>query len=139
MVRRVPHLPAIQMKKKFNPLGGGGLLLPWACLLRWKVAAFGTRNCWWDYLTAQQAGVMKIKAVFEGILAGVVLGILSYFVFVSPATVAAIAIRHKMPDAWFSGLVVWYATFVVIGVSIVIAGVACWMVYKRVLRSTPKS
>jgi hypothetical protein len=81
---------------------------------------------------------MKIKAVFESILAGVVAAILCYSLLISPATVAAIAIRLKMPDAWFSGLIVWYATFVVIGVSIIIALVACRMVYKHVLRTISK-
>jgi hypothetical protein len=82
---------------------------------------------------------MKIKAVFEGILAGVISAILSYWVLYSPATGAAIAIRRKMPEAWFSGMIVWYATFVVIGVSIVLAGVVFRMVYKHVSGSTPRS
>ena len=82
---------------------------------------------------------MKIKAIFEGSLAGVISAILSYSALISPATVAAIAIRRKMPDAWFSGLIVWYATFVVIGVSIVIAGVGYRIVYKHVVGSAPGS
>lgn len=82
---------------------------------------------------------MKIKAIFEGILAGIISAILSYYVLISRATIAAIMIRRKMPDAWFSGLIVWYATFVVIGISIVIAGVACRMVYKHVTGSRPSA
>jgi NhaP-type Na+/H+ or K+/H+ antiporter len=82
---------------------------------------------------------MKVKAIFEGILAGVISAIVSYYALISPATVAAIAMRRKMPDAWFSGLIVWYATFIVIGVSIVIAGVACRMVYKHIAESAPRS
>jgi hypothetical protein len=82
---------------------------------------------------------MKIKAVLERILAGVISAIFSYSALISPATVAAIAIRHKMPDAWFSGLITWYATFVVLGVSLVIAGVACRFVYKQVAGSTPRA
>jgi hypothetical protein len=81
---------------------------------------------------------MKIRAVLEGMLAGVVSAVFCYFVLISPATMAALAIRHKMPDAWFSGLILWYATFAVIGVSMIIAGVAYRMVYKHVLRSTSK-
>jgi hypothetical protein len=67
---------------------------------------------------------MKTKAIFEGILAGVISAVLSYRALISPATLGALAIRRKMPQAWFSGLITWYAAFVVIGVSIVIAGVA---------------
>jgi hypothetical protein len=82
---------------------------------------------------------MKIKAIFEGILAGIISAILSYYLLISRATIAATVIRRKMPNAWFSGLIVWYATFVVIGISIVIAGVACRMVYKRVTGSRPSA
>jgi hypothetical protein len=81
--------------------------------------------------------LIKIKAVFESILAGVVLAIFSYSALISPATLVAIAIRHKMPDAWFSGLIEWYAMFVVLGVSLVVAGVTCRFVYKHVAGSTP--
>jgi hypothetical protein len=43
---------------------------------------------------------MKIKAILEGILVGAISAILSYYALISPATVAAIAMRRKMPDAW---------------------------------------
>jgi NhaP-type Na+/H+ or K+/H+ antiporter len=82
---------------------------------------------------------MKIKAILEGIFVGVISAILSYYALISPATVAAIAMRRKMPDAWFSGLIVWYSTFIVILVSIVVAGVACRVVYKHVAESAPRS
>jgi hypothetical protein len=82
---------------------------------------------------------MKTKAIFEGILAGIILAALSYRVLISPAILTAIAVRRKMPAAWFSGLITWYAAFVVIGISIVIAGVACRTVYKHVAESAPKS
>ena len=82
---------------------------------------------------------MKMKAVVESILVGTISAMLSYRVLISPATIAAIAIRGKIPDAWFSGLITWYAAFFVIGISIVIAGVACRIVYRQVSRSTPRS
>jgi NhaP-type Na+/H+ or K+/H+ antiporter len=78
---------------------------------------------------------MKMKAVLEGILAGLISAVLSYSALISRATLAAIAMRRKMPDAWFSGLIVWYATFIVILFSIVIATVAYRMVYKYVAES----
>ena len=65
-----------------------------------------------------------MKAAVESILVGTISAMLSYRVLISPATIAAIAIRGKMPDAWFSGLIVWYMTFMVISVSTVIAAVA---------------
>jgi hypothetical protein len=74
---------------------------------------------------------MKTKALVEGILAGAVSAIFCYWALISPATLAAIAIRRKMPDAWFSGLITWYAMFAVIVVSIVVAGIACRMIYKH--------
>jgi hypothetical protein len=82
---------------------------------------------------------MKIKTVLEGILAGLLSAILSYSALISRATVTAIAMRRKMPDAWFSGLIVWYATFIVILVSIVIAAVAYRVVYKYAAESGPTS
>jgi hypothetical protein len=82
---------------------------------------------------------MKIKVVLESAVVGIVLAILSYHELRGPAYLAATALRRKMPDAWFSGLIVWYADFAVIAISIVIAGVACRMVYKHVAAgSTPR-
>jgi NhaP-type Na+/H+ or K+/H+ antiporter len=80
---------------------------------------------------------MKPKAAIEGISVGFVSIALSYWALIAPATLAAISIRRKFPDAWFSGLIVWYATFVVIAVSIIIGGVACPVIYKHTARSTP--
>jgi cell division protein FtsX len=82
---------------------------------------------------------MKIKAIFEGILLGAISAILSYYALISPATITALAVRRKIPDAWFSSLITWYAAFIIIGVSIVIGGVSCWVVYKHVAESTPRS
>jgi uncharacterized membrane protein len=82
---------------------------------------------------------MKIKAVLEGILAGLISAVLSYSALISRATVTAIAMRREMPDAWFSGLIVWCATFIVILVSIVIAAVAYRVVYEYAAESAPTS
>jgi hypothetical protein len=81
--------------------------------------------------------MMKTKALVEGILAGAVSAIFCCWALISPATLAAIAIRHKMPDAWFSGGITWYAMFAVIGVSMAVAGVACRLIYKHA--STPRA
>jgi hypothetical protein len=43
-----------------------------------------------------------------------------------------------MPDAWFSGLITWYAAFTVIGISIATAVIAGRKVYKHVMRTTPR-
>ena len=82
---------------------------------------------------------MKIRVQAEIILFGVMVAMLSYLALISPATLAALAIRRKMPDASFSALIVLYATFIVIGLSIVIAGFACRMVCKDVAGAAPKS
>jgi len=89
--------------------------------------------------TGYEGGVMKIKAVLESIMVGVVLAIISYHELKTPAYLAAVALRRRMPDAWFSGLITWYALFIVIGISMVIAGVACRMVYKHAVGSTPRA
>ena len=82
---------------------------------------------------------MKVRDQTEGILLGVIVAMLSYLVLIFPATIAALAIHRKMPDAWFSSSIVWYAKFIAIGLSIVIAGLACRMVYKDIPGAAPKS
>jgi hypothetical protein len=82
---------------------------------------------------------MKIKAAIEGIVVGFISLALSYQLLISPATLAALSIRRKFPDAWFSGLITWYATFAVIAVAIGIGGVACRLVFKQVSESTSRS
>jgi hypothetical protein len=80
---------------------------------------------------------MKIKVIFESILARVIAAIFSYCALSIPATLAALAIRRKVPDAWFSGLITWYALLTVTAVSIVMAGIAFRTVYKHATRSAP--
>jgi predicted phage tail protein len=86
---------------------------------------------------ADKAAVMKFKALAEGILAGSISAIFCYCALISRATLAALAMRHKWPDAWFSGSIVSYAMLAVIGVSMAAAGVACRMIYKYA--STPRA
>jgi len=81
--------------------------------------------------------VMKTKGLVEGILAGAVSAIFCYSALISPATVAALAIRRKMPEAWFSSSIISYAMLAVIGISMVLAGVVCRIIYKHA--STPKA
>jgi hypothetical protein len=38
-----------------------------------------------------------------------------------PAEYCAVLIRRQWPEAWFSGLIVWYADFAAIAISVVIA------------------
>jgi hypothetical protein len=73
---------------------------------------------------------MKTKAFVEGIVTGIVAGVVCYRALSWPALHAAIAIRRKMPEAWFSSFITWYAIFAVIGLSIVVAGIVCRKVYK---------
>ena len=47
--------------------------------------------------------------------------VLSFPLLRRPGELTAMLIRQRWPDAWFSGLVVWYADFVAAGVSIAIA------------------
>lgn len=79
---------------------------------------------------------MKTKAILEAILAAVVTTIAFYRRLLWPGIAIAVWIRRKMPDAWFAGLIVFYATIVVLGASIAIGAVACRLVYKHALRST---
>jgi preprotein translocase subunit SecY len=74
---------------------------------------------------------MKFKAIFEGAVAAFFAAIFSYFVFTSPATMAALAIRRRMPDAWFSSSIVLYATAVVFIASMAMAIMVFRIVYKQ--------
>ncbi len=82
---------------------------------------------------------MKAKTIVESILAAVISAVFSYRALISPATLAALAIRHRMPDAWFSDLIEWYAEISVMGVSIVIAAVAGRVVYRSAVSTNPTS
>lgn len=74
---------------------------------------------------------MRIKAMVEGALAGVLSLALSYKILIAPATFVALSIRRRFPHAAFSGLIVWYATFGVFALSVVIACVAFRAVYRH--------
>jgi len=54
-------------------------------------------------------------------VAGTVTLVFSFLALRTPAELFAVAIRRQWPEAWFSGLIVWYADFVAIGFSIAIA------------------
>jgi hypothetical protein len=99
------------------------------------------RNYWQcrELWVSLERRVMKINALVEGVVVGVVAAVLSYYLSISQATIAALSIRRKMPDAWFSGLIVWYATFLVIGLSIVIAAVVFRLVYKHAASANKSS
>jgi hypothetical protein len=74
---------------------------------------------------------VKIKAILTSAAVGLSVAVLSFEGLETPATLTAVALRHKMPDAWFSGLVVWYASFTDLGISIAIGAIASRMIYKR--------
>ena len=74
---------------------------------------------------------MKIRSIFESTLAGIISAIFSYRTLRVPAILAALAMRRKMPDAWFAGLIVWYVVFFIVAVSIIVGAVACRIVYKH--------
>jgi hypothetical protein len=64
-------------------------------------------------------------------LAGLVALALSFLVLKPPAELCAVLIRGRWPEAWFSGLIVWYARFVALGFSIAIAVVVGRYTLKR--------
>jgi hypothetical protein len=81
---------------------------------------------------------VKSKAILQSALAGIVAAALSYSVLITPAELAALAIRRRIPDAWFSSSVLWYATAIVLGISVVTASVAFRIVYKRAAGTAPR-
>jgi hypothetical protein len=78
------------------------------------------------------------KATLESTLAGVVAAIFCYSTLISPVTLAALAMRRRMPDAWFSSSIVLYATGIVLAASLAIAGVVYRIVYKQTGGTVPR-
>lgn len=78
------------------------------------------------------------KAVFESFVAAAITTVACYHGLLWRATFTALSIRRKMPDAWFSGLVLFYAMLADIVVSIAIGGLVYWKVFKHIRRSTAK-
>ncbi len=72
------------------------------------------------------------KAVAETVLAGFVMAAISYWQLITPATLVALSIRRKNPEAWFSSMIVWYAAFAVIGISLIVAVIASRMFYRHI-------
>ncbi len=80
----------------------------------------------------------KVKAVAESALTGFVMAALSYWLFITPATLIALTIRRKYPETWFSSMITWYAAFVVIEVSLILAVVASRLIYRHVTGTGPQ-
>jgi hypothetical protein len=66
----------------------------------------------------------------RAVVAGSVALALSYSILNPAGAICAITIRRQWPEAWFSGLIVWYAYFFAVGLSFAIA-VAVWRVKWR--------
>lgn len=81
---------------------------------------------------------MRLKAIAESALVGVVVALFSFHGLIRPATLAALAIRRRMPDAWFSSSIVLYATVLVLIVSVTFACAVSRIVYKKVGTPNPK-
>jgi hypothetical protein len=74
---------------------------------------------------------MRKKPAAEGILAGLISGVFLFSILYDPAERHAIAIRQKWPEAWFSGLITYYAFFLVLVISLATGALACRIVYKH--------
>ena len=67
------------------------------------------------------------------VVAGSVALTLSYSLLNPAGVLCAITIRRQWPEAWFSGLIVWYAHFFAVGLSFAI-GVTVWRIKWRQAR-----
>lgn len=81
---------------------------------------------------------MKLKVILESALAGIVAAIFCYSNLIPPATLASLAIRRRMPDAWFSSSITWYAAGAVLIASVAIAAVVYRIVYKQIGGTVPR-
>jgi hypothetical protein len=65
--------------------------------------------------------VPRTAKSLRAVVAGVAAIVLSFSLLRPPAELLAIMIRRHWPEAWFSGLIVWYLDFFAAGLSIAIA------------------
>lgn len=83
---------------------------------------------------------MRVKASIAAVLGGILSAAIWYHFFFPPMDMLAITIRRKMPDAWFSGLIAWYALFFAIAISLGVGTIAAVLIYKALLnRHTPQN
>jgi hypothetical protein len=73
----------------------------------------------------------KTTCVLRGAITGIAASAISFFLLRPAAELCAVLIRREWPDAWFSGMVVWYADFFAVGLSIAIAVVVGRLTFKR--------
>jgi xanthine/uracil permease len=64
------------------------------------------------------------KRLLRALATGVVALLLSFSLLRTAGELCALMIRRHWPNAWFAGLIVWYALFFAIGCSTVVAVVA---------------
>lgn len=66
-----------------------------------------------------------MKPITVNLLRAVALGLvalaISFSLLERAGVVCAVLIRRQWPEAWFSGLIVWYAEFLAAGLSLTIA------------------
>jgi hypothetical protein len=76
---------------------------------------------------------MKVQALIAAVLGGILSAAIWYYFFLPPMEMLAITARRRMPDAWFSSLIEWYALFFAIAVSLIVGTVAAVFIYKASL------
>jgi hypothetical protein len=81
-------------------------------------------------MTALAVKAKRVR-MLRGAVAVVVALAVSFFVLRPAGELCAVLIRRRWPEAWFSGLIVWYADFFALGFSIAIAVVAGRYAFKR--------
>ena len=71
--------------------------------------------------------VHTLRSIIVGIAALVLSGSLLRL----GAELCAILIRRRWPEAWFSGLIMWYADFLALALALAIATTAGWQTFKK--------
>jgi hypothetical protein len=74
---------------------------------------------------------MKVRKVHLSVIAVVVTLALSWSLLRPAGELCAVLIRRQWPEAWFSGLIVWYADFFAAGFSTAMAVVVGRYTFKR--------
>ena len=73
----------------------------------------------------------RMRQRFRALLVAVVALVLSFSLFRPTGTLLAVLVRRHWPQAWFSGLIVWYFDFFAVGLSITVAVFAALSTLRR--------
>src|SRR5450432_2492952 len=94
---------------------------PLACFACWDFERYGLFTTFAPEHSVSEPMVPRTAKSLRAVVAGVAALVLSFSLLRPAAELFAILIRRHWPEAWFSGLIVWYLDFIAAALAIAIA------------------